>query len=355
MRLAPCDAACSATAKPIPDEPPSTITRLCCKPFPRCIEFSLCTLLPYTVKDDSLTTCGSCKMVMAAMRLEKLRQIDLNLLITFAAIAEEKSITAAASRLLLSQPAVSRALQRARVLFQDDLLVRSPNGFELTLRGSKILDELGGLLPKMEHLVSPAAFDPVREKSHFHIAGPDNVCTVVLPHLCRQYANGRYQVFFEFHPWQSGIAELVEHGQLDLVLHIDDGLLPSHFQSERLYKEDWICAVARESHFGDRLPLKQYWAASHIVVATYEGVQTIPDKQLAAVGAKRSSCIRVPYFGVALQCVPGTELVLTLSSGMTSVIKHDRRLRLVKAPKELHAFHFLLAWPPSTGGDHTEL
>ena len=57
------------------------------------------------------------------MCLEKLRQVDLNLLITFAAIAEEKSVTAAASRLLLSQPAVSRALQRARAMFQDDLLV----------------------------------------------------------------------------------------------------------------------------------------------------------------------------------------------------------------------------------------
>src|SRR6202043_1519773 len=165
MTLAPCDAACSATAKPIPDEPPSTTTRLCCKPFPRCIEFSLCTLLPYTVKDDSLTTCGSCIMVIAVMRLEKLRQVDLNLLITFAAIAEEKSITAAASRLLLSQPAVSRALQRARAVFQDDLLVRSPNGFELTLRGRRILDELEGLVPKMEHLVAPTAFDPLREKS----------------------------------------------------------------------------------------------------------------------------------------------------------------------------------------------
>jgi DNA-binding transcriptional LysR family regulator len=283
-------------------------------------------------------------MSMSVMRLEKLRQVDLNLLITFAAIAEEKSVTAAASRLLLSQPAVSRALQRARAMFQDDLLVRSPQGFELTLRGRKILQELDGLLPKMEHLVTPSVFDPMREKSHFRISGPDNVCTVVVPSLCRQYANGRYQVQFEFLPWQSGIAELVEHGQLDLVLHIDDGLLPSHFQSERLYREDWICAVARNSRFGDRLSLKQYLAASHIVVATYGGVQTIPDKQLAAVGAKRSSCIRLPYFGVALQCLPGTELVLTLTTGLRSVVKRDRGLRLVKAPRELHAFHFLMAW-----------
>src|SRR5712691_5540736 len=327
-------------------------TLLLSKPFSRGIEFSVCAVsVTYRATDEQTPACESCIISMMSMRLEKLRQADLNLLVTFAAIAEEKSITAAASRLLLSQPAVSRALQRARAMFQDDLLIRSPNGFELILRGRKILDELEGLLPRMENIVAPSLFDPAREKSHFRISGPDNVCTVVLPHLCRQYANGRYQVQFEFLPWQGGIAELVEHGQVDLVLHIDDGLLPSHFQSERLYREDWICAVARDSHFGDRLPLKQYLAANHIVVATYAGVQTIPDKQLAAVGAKRSSCIRVPYFGVALQCLRRTELLLTLTSGMTSVVRRDRELRLVKAPHELHPFHLLMAWHPRFDAD----
>src|ERR1700723_1470497 len=301
---APCDAASSATAKPIPDDPPMMTPRLFSKLFSRCIEFSFCALLStYTATDEQTPPCGSCIINMMSMRLEKLRQADLNLLITFAAIAEEKSITAAASRLLLSQPAVSRALQRARAMFEDDLLVRSPNGFELTLQGRKILQELEGLLPKMENLVTPSLFDPMREKSHFRISGPDNVCTVMLPGLCRQYANG-HQVQFEFLPWQAGISELVEHGQLDLILHIDDGLLPVHFHTERLYREDWVCAVARDSHFGDRLSLKHYLAASHIVVATYGGVQTIPDKQPAAGGAQRSSSIRVPYFGVALQCLP---------------------------------------------------
>ena len=285
------------------------------------------------------------------MRLEKLRQADLNLLIAFAAIAEEKSVTAAASRLLLSQPAVSRALQRARVMFRDGLLVRSPNGFELTLRGRKILEELEILLPKLDRLVTPNTFDPMREKSHFRISGPDNVCTAVLPRLCRQYASGSYQVEFEFLPWQAGIPELVDRGQLDLILHIDDGLLPVHFHSEKLYREDWICSVARGSRFGERLSLKQYLAASHIVVASYGGVQTIPDKQLAAVGARRSSSIRVPYFGVALQCLPGTELVLTLTSGMTSAVKRNRDVRLVKAPQELRPFYFLMAWHPRVNSD----
>ncbi len=58
-------------------------------------------------------------------------------------------------------------------------------------------------------------------------------------------------------------------GNSIFILHMDDGLLPVHFHSERLYREDWVCAVARDSHFGDRLSLKHYLGASHIVVATY--------------------------------------------------------------------------------------
>jgi DNA-binding transcriptional LysR family regulator len=296
-------------------------------------------------------------MVMAYMRLEKLRQVDLNLLIVFAVIAEEKSATKASARLLLSQPAVSRALQRARSMFQDELLIRSSSGFELTLRGRKICQELERLLPKIEGLVVPSVFDPKRERSNFRISGPDNVCIALLPHLCRRYTTERYKVNFDFLPWQADAVDLLERGKVDLILHIDDGLLPSHLSSERLYREDWICAVARQSKFGDRLTLKQYLAAEHLVVTTLPSMQNIPDKQLAALGAKRRSSVRMPYFGAALGCLPGTELVLTLTNGMRQMVEGNRNLRLVKAPRELRSFHFLMVWHPrlTTDPRHTWL
>jgi DNA-binding transcriptional LysR family regulator len=280
------------------------------------------------------------------MRPEKLRQVDLNLLIIFAVIAEEKSVTRAASRLLLSQPAVSRALQRARAMLQDDLLVRSPAGFELTLRGRKILQELDELLPKIESVVTPSVFDPRKERSNFRISGPDNVCIALLPHLCRRYATGIYKVNFDFLPWQADAPDMLERGKLDLILHIDDGLLPSHLSSENLYREDWVCVVARHSKFGDRLSLKQYLTAEHLIITTLPGVQNIPDKQLAALSAKRRSSVRLPYFGAALSCLPGTELVLTITSGMIHAVKRNSDLRLVKAPAELRPFHFLMVWHP---------
>jgi DNA-binding transcriptional LysR family regulator len=242
-------------------------------------------------------------------------------------------------------------------MFQNELVIRSSSGFELTLRGRKILQELEQLLPKIEGLVVPSVFDPKKERSNFRISGPDNVCMALLPHLCRRYTAESFKVNFDFLPWQADAVDMLERGKLDSILHIDDGLLPSHFSSERLYREDWICAVARQSKFGARLTLKQYLAAEHLTVTTLPSVQNIPDKQLAALGAKRRSSVRMPYFGAALSCLLGTELVLTLTNGMRQMVERNRTLRLVKAPHELRPFHFLMVWHSrlTTDARHTWL
>jgi DNA-binding transcriptional LysR family regulator len=54
---------------------------------------------------------------------------------------------------------------------------------------------------------------------------------------------------------------------------------------------------------------------------------------------------------VALRCLPGTELVLTVTSVMSSAVRGNRELRVVKAPRELHPFHFLMAWHPRLNSD----
>jgi hypothetical protein len=86
-------------------------------------------------------------------------------------------------------------------------------------------------------------------------------------------------------------------------------------------------------------------------------VQSIPDKQLAALGAKRRSCVCMSYFGAALSCLPGTDLVLTLTNGMRQMVERNSTLRLVKAPQELRPFHFLMVWHPRLTTDvrHTWL
>jgi hypothetical protein len=99
-----------------------------------------------------------------------------------------------------------------------------------------------------------------------------------------------------------------------------------------------LCARAS---FGDRLTLKQYLVANHVIVTTIPGLQNIPDKQLAGLGVKRRSSVRMPYFGAALSYLPGTELILTLTNGMREMVERNSTLRLVKAATRIASISFL--------------
>ena len=93
--------------------------------------------------------------------------------------AEERNVSRAAKRLLLSQPAVSRVLQRMRDTFHDDLLVRTAKGYEPTPQGERVLQELEIMLPKLDRLISGSTFDPKIEHCSFRIAATDIATSII--------------------------------------------------------------------------------------------------------------------------------------------------------------------------------
>ena len=95
------------------------------------------------------------------MREVHLRDVDLNLLHALRALLEERHVTRAAKRCFLSQPAMSRALERLREMFGDVLLVRSGRAYERTVRGERVLRELESLMPRLEAMVRGESFEPV--------------------------------------------------------------------------------------------------------------------------------------------------------------------------------------------------
>src|SRR5258708_34237664 len=104
------------------------------------------------------------------MRTTHLRQADLNLLVVFTAVAEERNITRAASRLRLSRPAVTRALQRLRDTFHVDLLIRTSTGYEPTPKGQRLLQALATMLPLLNRLMPGRAVHPFTEAAIIRIA-----------------------------------------------------------------------------------------------------------------------------------------------------------------------------------------
>jgi DNA-binding transcriptional LysR family regulator len=285
------------------------------------------------------------------MRVTQLRQADLNLLVVFTVMAEERNVSRAATRLLLSQPAVSRALQRLREMFHDDLLVRTSAGYETTGQGQRLLQELEVMLPKLDRLLSGSSFDPAVEQASFRVAATDNAASVLVPALCRDVLPGAKRVMFEFSPWHDRAFDELGRGRLDLVLNADDGFVPSHLQSEAIYDEDFVCVVAAEAPYTRRLTLKQYLEAEHVGVGIFGGRQTIPERRLAAVGQKRRTAIQVPYFSTAIRSVAATKLIATVPRRLAMGEAHNPSVRLVKPPAEMGGYRYLMVWHPRVNTD----
>ena len=289
------------------------------------------------------------------MRITHLRQADLNLLVVFTALAEERNVTRAASRLLLSQPAVSRALQRLREMFHDDLLIRTSSGYEPTPKGERLLRELATTLPRLDRLLSGEDFDPQQEETTFRVAVTDHASHVLCPLICRMVLPQASKVSIEFVSFGDQTFDAIEKGRLDLMLNADDGYLPPRFASEMIFDDSFSCVAAKESKYPRALTLKQYLAAEHVGVGIWGQLQTLPDKRLAGIGEKRRCSIWVPYFTAAVRCVPNTPFIATVPSRLAGFESNNPALRILKPPEVLGRFNYLMAWHPRMNTDAAHL
>jgi DNA-binding transcriptional LysR family regulator len=291
------------------------------------------------------------------MRLTQLRQTDLNLLVVFAVFAEERNVSRAADRLLLSQPAVSRALQRLRDTFHDNLFVRTAAGYELTPQGQRLLQELEIMLPKLDRLLSGSSFDPAVEQANFRLAVTDNAAAVLVPVLCREILPCAKKVRFDFVAWHKGSFDEVAHGSVDLSFGASSVEAPPPLQSQTIYDEQFVCVADGNRRLPKSLTLSQYVKIEHISISILGGIQVAPDKPLAALGYKREIAIHVPYFEAAIRSVEGTNLVATIPSKFVAGMARNRSIKILKPPPEIAGFRYVMTWHPrlNTDAAHTWL
>jgi DNA-binding transcriptional LysR family regulator len=285
-------------------------------------------------------------MFISIMRIGHLRQADLNLLVVFTAVAEERNITRAASRLLLSQPAVTRALQRLRDTFHDDLLIRTSTGYEPTPTGQRLLQDLATMLPRLDRLMAGGDFDPATEDASFRIAATDHAAHLLVPLLCDSVLSNPTKVEFSFVPLHAGQYEALEKGRLDLMLNADHDTAAVHLSKEVIFEVDFVCVVSRKSKFARAITLKQYLAAEHVGVDIVGGVQTHPDRQLAAIGAKRRCPLVVAQHTVAMRVAAVTEMIATVPRRMAVLEAPNKATKILEAPAALGSFKYAMIWHP---------
>jgi DNA-binding transcriptional LysR family regulator len=292
-----------------------------------------------------------CIVLIPTMRITQLRQADLNLLVVFTVLAEERNVSRAADRLSLSQPAVTRAMQRLRDMFHDDLLVRVSGNYEATPKGERLLHELETMLPRLDRLLAGSDFDPSCETARFRLAGTDYAAHVIGIPLSKQFLAAGNGLSFDFSPLIDGVFDAMDRGRIDLLLHADDGNVPVNFPRQAIFEEEFVCVVAEESPYAHKLTLNQYLDGLHVGVTIFGGSQTIPDQRLAASGLKRRCAFRVPYFAVAMRAVARTNLIATVPKRLALYEAHNPGLKIIKAPKPMSKFTYLMAWHPRMDSD----
>ena len=278
------------------------------------------------------------------MRKVDLRGADLNLLVTLEALLEEKSVTRAAVRLGISQPAASRALGRLRALFADALLVDGSGGYGLSTRAEAILPALRSTLVGIGEMLLASPFDPATATGQVRLLMPDLQAAALVPHLLTRLANEAPALDLDIvAPSASWINALENDVAVAIVGLIDEA--PAGIRRRRLYEEGLVTLMRAEHPAATQaLSLDRFLALDHIVVSV-TGLGLAPvDEALARMGRTRRVRLRVPNFFAAVEIAARSDLVMTLPSSLARTAAGMRRFVALPPPLDLGSFAMSLAW-----------
>lgn len=161
------------------------------------------------------------------MDLRVLARVDLNLLVTFQVLMEERSVTRAAGRLFLTQSAMSKSLGRLRELLNDPLFTRTGAGMVPTPRAQAVAEQLPALLDQLQHLIEPTVFDPLHFKGEFSVVIPEFVGFWALPELMARLSEVAPGIRLRTISRAEHQLELLASGELDFAVQVEQNYYPA--------------------------------------------------------------------------------------------------------------------------------
>lgn len=269
---------------------------------------------------------------------------DLNLLIVFDAVMQERSVTRAGSRIGLSQPAMSHALNRLRYMLKDELFVRTPEGMVPTPRAEMLAQPLRNALSEMQLALEPAAFDPGVSDRRFTLAVNNYAAVVLAPPLVAAVSAAAPGVRLDLRP--SGTLDIVERldrGDLDLALGGTDS--PGERFATAPLLEDPFVMVMRRGHPVSRRKLSAAALAAlpHLEISSSREDTGFIDNWLAAAGFARRIALRAPYLSAAPILVQ-SDLVATLSRRIAQEFVRNHPLQVREPPYDSPRVQTAMLW-----------
>jgi DNA-binding transcriptional LysR family regulator len=277
--------------------------------------------------------------------------LDLNLLRVFDAVLHERTVTAAAGRLGLTQPAVSNALARLRALLGDPLFVRTASGMEATPFARGVAEPVRQALALLESaLAHGPGFDPATATRAFRFYMSDLGQVEFLPPLVERVQRLAPGVRLEAVALDlEDIADALASGALDIVVGFLPGLGPP-VARRALFRDPYVCLM-RADHPIERLTRKKFLEASHALVTYRAGGHRVIEEALERAGVARRIALRVPHFTVMPMVLERTDLVLTLPARVARVYERRGRFKSLPPPVPIPAAEVAVHWHERFDGD----
>ncbi|MDO8756328.1 MAG: LysR family transcriptional regulator [Polaromonas sp.] len=279
-------------------------------------------------------------------------KIDLHLIRVLNTVLTERSVSRAAIRLGMYQPAVSASLKRLRELAGDPLLVRSGAGMVPTDAGLRMIDPSARILRAAEVLFSDArGFDPATATSTFSLACSDYMDPLFLPQLVAQIKNQAPLCHVDIHPLsgESDYRTRLAQGEVDIVVG-NWPAPPGDLHMARLFGDEVVCLVAKDHPAARRGWDSASWlAAEHVApTPTHPGAKGVIDEHLDKLGLQRNITVRCPHFGLIPAMVASSLLVLTTGRQYCERYTEALPLKILPCPVDFPRMMYYQLWHERT-------
>ena len=275
-----------------------------------------------------------------------LQRVDLNLMLAFEVLMAERSVSAAATRLGVSQPAMSGTLARLRSLFDDELLVRSGRAMLPTARATELQAPIGQALEQLREALEPRTrFDPAISRRCFCVSGGDYAGTVILPRLAARLRRDAPGVDLRFRFLEKAQTfDLLPAVALDLALGVHPDP-PKRFGAGTLFEERFVCVASQGNPaLRDGMTLDAFVALPHLLITERGDATGAVDAALRRLGMERRVALTLPYVSVVPSLLPDSDLVATLGARAARRFAATAPLALHDPPVALPAWRMSMLW-----------
>ncbi|MFC4701166.1 LysR family transcriptional regulator [Glaciecola siphonariae] len=245
-----------------------------------------------------------------------MRPQELNLLIIFDAIMTEGSISRAADRLAMTQPAVSNAVSRMRVAWKDDLFVKNGRNIKPTLKASNMWEQIKQPIDDLSSVIKPNEFDPASSTRTFRISAADIVANMMMVPLRKIIEQEAPNINIHMIPYTIiNTKQVLDDATVDMV--IGAGINTENtIRSELLFNVNYLC-VMRPGHplAKSKISIDEFAGAQHLLVSLSGDVTGFTDEVLAQRGLSRRIAMTVNQFSMIVPLLKNSDLIAVAPLG----------------------------------------